>query len=201
MLKLSDFDTSAVFEKIRPMRIFFNIAGRRGDLIMELLEIGKIINTHGLRGDVKVTSWTDAPEDFEYIKKAFVKKGGEEILLNISYVKYQKNNLIVKFKEINSIEEAETFKNLVLKTEKSELPPLPEGMYYIADLIGCMVVDNDGEEKGKITDVFSAGAGNVYEVRAEDGKKLYLPANEGTIISTDIENKKIVMDIPDGLED
>ena len=74
-------------------------------------------------------------------------------------------------------------------------------MYYIADLIGCMVVDSKGEEKGKVTDVFSAGAGNVYEVRAEDGKKLYLPANEGTIISTDIENKKIVMDIPEGLED
>ena len=170
-------------------------------LIMEMLEIGKIINTHGLRGDVKVTSWTDTPEDFENIKKAYVKKGGEEIFLNISYVKYQKNNLIIKFKEINSIEEAETFKNLVLKAEKSDLPPLPDGVYYIADLIGCTVVDDKEVEKGKVIDVFSAGAGNVYEVKTEDGKKLYLPANEGTIISTDIENKIIVMNIPDGLED
>lgn len=168
---------------------------------MEMLEIGKIINTHGLRGDVKVTSWTDIPEDFENIKKAYVKKSGEEILLNISYVKYQKNNLIIKFKEINSIEEAETFKNLVLRAEKSDLPPLPEGVYYIADLIGCTVVDNNGEEKGKVLDVFSAGAGNVYEVQGENGKKLYLPANEGTIISTNIESKKITMNIPDGLED
>ena len=168
---------------------------------MEMLEIGKIINTHGLRGDVKVAPWTDVPEDFEYIKKAYVKKNGENILLNVSYVKYQKNNLIIKFKEINSIEEAETFKNLVLSTEKSELPPLPEGMYYIADLIGCTVKDADGTEKGRIIDVFSAGAGNVYEVESETGKKLLLPANEGTVISTDIENKVILMNIPEGLED
>lgn len=181
---------------------FFSILPAcRKDLIMEMLEIGKIINTHGLRGDVKVISWTDTPEDFENIKKACVKKGGEEISLNISYVKYQKNNLIIKFKEINSIEEAETFKNLILRAEKGELPPLPEGVYYIADLIGCLVEDTEGNNKGKVIDVFSAGAGNVYEVQAENGKKNYLPANEGTIISTDIENKKIIMDIPDGLED
>ncbi len=168
---------------------------------MEMLEIGKIINTHGLRGDVKVAPWTDVPEDFEYIKKAYVKKGGESISLNVSYVKYQKNNLIIKFKEINSIEDAETFKNLVLTAEKSELPPLPDGMYYIADLIGCVVTDTRGVGKGKILDVFSAGAGNVYEVETETGKKLLLPANEGTVISTDIENKRIIMNIPEGLED
>ncbi len=181
---------------------FFSILRYTGkDLIMEMLEIGKIINTHGLRGDVKVAPWTDVPEDFEYIKKAYVKKGGEIIPLSVSYVKYQKNNLIIKFKEISSIEEAETFKNLVLTAEKAELPPLPEGMYYIADLIGCIVEDTDGNEKGKIIDVFSAGAGNVYEVQSQDGKKLLLPANEGTVISTDIENKKILMNIPEGLED
>lgn len=166
-----------------------------------MLEVGKIINTHGLRGEVKVVTWTDAPEDFENIKKVITKKGGEIVNLTVSKVKYQKNNLIVKFKEINSIEEAELYKNCILSAEKSALPPLPEGIYYIADLIGCSVYSVGGELAGEITDVFTAGAGNVYEVRAENGKKLYLPANEGTVVSTDIENKKIIMDIPEGLED
>jgi len=166
-----------------------------------MLEVGKIINTHGLRGEVKVVTWTDAPEDFENIKKVITKKGGEMVNLTVSKVKYQKNNLIVKFKEINSIEEAELYKNCILSAEKSALPPLPEGIYYIADLMGCSVYSVSGELTGEITDVFTAGAGNVYEVRAENGKKLYLPANEGTVVSTDIENKKIIMDIPEGLED
>ncbi len=166
-----------------------------------MLEVGKIINTHGLRGEVKVVAWTDVPEDFENIKKVTTKKGGEVVTLTISKIKYQKNNLIVKFKELNSIEEAELYKNCILSAEKSALPPLPEGVYYIADLIGCMVYGADGEAVGEVTDIFSAGAGNVYEVKPEKGKPRYLPANEGTILTTDIVNKKIVMNIPEGLED
>lgn len=166
-----------------------------------MLEVGKIINTHGLRGEVKVVAWTDVPEDFENIKKVITKKGGDAVTLTVSKVKYQKNNLIVKFKEIESIDEAELYKNCILSAEKSALPPLPEGIYYIADLMGCNVYGVSGELIGEVTDVFTAGAGNVYEVRAEKGKKLYLPANEGTVVCTDIDNKKIIMDIPEGLED
>lgn len=165
-----------------------------------MLEIGKIINTHGLRGEVKIVTWTDTPEDFENIKKVYTKKSGEDISLKVSKVKYQKNNIIVKFKEINSIEEAEEYKNLILSTDKSQLPPLPEGVYYIADLIGCKVFDRD-TELGELKDVFSAGAGNVYDVVNKQGKHIYLPANEGTVLTTDIEGKKIVMAVPEGLED
>ena len=166
-----------------------------------MLEVGKIINTHGLRGEVKVVAWTDIPEDFENIKKVTTKKGGEAVCLTVSKIKYQKNNIIVKFKEINSIEEAELYKNCILSAEKSSLPPLPEGVYYIADLMDCEVYNTDGECIGVVTDVFSAGAGNVYEVKPKSGKNQYLPANEGTVVSTDIVNKKIVMDVPEGLED
>ncbi|MBQ7974213.1 MAG: 16S rRNA processing protein RimM [Clostridia bacterium] len=166
-----------------------------------MLEVGKIINTHGLRGEVKVVAWTDVPEDFENIKKVTTKKGGETVALTVGKIKYQKNNLIVKFKEIDTIDEAELYKNCILSAEKSSLPPLPEGVYYIADLIGCSVFDAQDKLVGEVTDVFSAGAGNVYEVKQENGKKLYLPANEGTVVNTDIVNKKIVMNIPEGLED
>ncbi len=162
-----------------------------------MLEVGKIINTHGLRGEVKVVSWTDAPEDFEYIKTVYA--GEKE--LTVQSVKYQKNNLIIKFKEILSIDEAEFYKNCILTAPKSQLPPLPEGIYYVADLIGCIVYDINGEKIGQILDVFTAGAGSVYEVLKESGKKLYLPANHTTVKSTDITMKKIIMDIPEGMED
>ena len=162
-----------------------------------MLEVGKIINTHGLRGEVKLVAWTDAPEDFEHIKKVYAK----DTQLTVASVKYQKNNLIVKFKEIASIEEAEQYKNCIVSADKSSLPPLPEGVYYVADLIGCHVFDVSGTELGEVLDVFTAGAGNVYEVRTENGKKLYLPANDTTIVSTDIAEKKIVMDVPEGMED
>ncbi len=162
-----------------------------------MLEVGKIINTHGLRGEVKVVSWTDVPEDFEYIKKVFTK----DVSLTVTSVKYQKNNLIVKFKEITSIEEAEQYKNCILSAAKEDLPPLPEGVYYVADLIGCRVFDTSNNELGKVIDVFVAGAGNVYEVQPEKGKRIYLPANDTTVVSTDIKEGKIVMDVPEGLED
>lgn len=166
-----------------------------------MLEVGKIINTHGLRGEVKVVAWTDVPEDFENIKKVFTENGAETVELTVKYIKYQKNNLIVKFKEIDTIEQAEVFKNNILSAKKDDLPPLPQGVYYVADLIGCTVFDADGTEVGVVKDVFTAGAGNVYDVKTPEGKQLLIPANDGTVVSTDIKEKKIIMNIPEGLDD
>ena len=99
---------------------------------MDLLEVGKIINTHGLRGEVKVIPWTDTPDVFEDLETLYLKNND---VLTISSVKYQKNNLIVKFKELGDINEAEKLKNQVLYAERSALGELPDGVYYIADLI------------------------------------------------------------------
>ena len=96
-----------------------------------LLEIGKIVNTHGLRGEVKVVPWTDSAEDFEYISSVYIKIKNEYKKLTISGVKYQKNNVILKFKEYNDINEILPFKNCVLYAERDELGELPEGVYYI----------------------------------------------------------------------
>ena len=85
---------------------------------MEFLEVGKIINTHGLRGDVKIVTWTDYPEDFEEIEKVYIKRKTGDEVLNITNVKYQKNNIIVKFKEIADINEAEKYKNLVVYADR-----------------------------------------------------------------------------------
>ena len=168
---------------------------------MNRLEIGKIINTHGLRGEVKVVTWTDSPEDFDNIKNVYATLRTGDVKLTISRVKYQKNNIIIKFKEIDVIEEAEQYKNAVLSAERDELPPLPEGVHYIVDMIDCVVIDTEGNEIGVLADVFRAGAGNVYTIKRKGQKELLLPANDDTVLSIDIEAKQIRVCIPEGLED
>ncbi len=168
---------------------------------MNFLEVGKIINTHGLRGEVKIVTWTDYPEVFEEIGVVFVKKRTEQEKLTIKNVKYQKNNIIVKFAEIDSIEEAEKYKNAVLVADREALGELPEGVYYIADLVDSTVYQEDGKEIGCLVDVFSTGSNDVYDIRREGKKNLLVPIIEGVLKSVDIENKKITIKIPEGLED
>ena len=150
---------------------------------MDRLEVGKIVNTHGLKGEVKIVTWTDYPEVFEDLEYVFAKKRNEEIKLNLKQIKYQKNNIIAKFSEINSIEEAETFKNCVLTCDRDMLGELPEGVYYIADLIGCEVFDENGESLGKISDVFNTGANDIYAVSAPQRKDLLIPVTYSTSTS------------------
>ncbi len=168
---------------------------------MDRLEVGKIVNTHGLKGEVKIVTWTDYPEVFEDLEYVFAKKKTEEIKLNLKNIKYQKNNIIAKFSEINSIEEAETFKNCVLTAERDMLGELPEGVYYIADLIGCEVFSDEGENLGKISDVFNTGANDIYAVSAPQRKDMLIPVTDDTVKSVDIENKKVIVHLIEGLED
>lgn len=166
-----------------------------------MLEVGKIVNTHGLRGEVKVITWTDCPEVFEDIEYVYIKRRGEEKKLTLSGVKYQKNNIIVKFNEINSIEEAEGYKNSVLLAEREMLGPLPEGVYYIADLIGCTVYDETTGEIGKVSDVFNTGANDIYEIKREGKRAVLVPVIDGVIKKVDIKNKRIDISMPEGLDE
>ena len=168
---------------------------------MDRLEVGKIVNTHGLKGEVKIVTWTDYPEVFEDLEYVYAKKKNGEIKLNLKNIKYQKNNIIAKFSEIESIEEAETFKNCVLTADRDMLGELPDGVYYIADLIGCEVFDDNGEKLGEISDVFNTGANDIYAVSAPQRKDMLIPVTDETIVSVDIENKKVVVHLIEGLDE
>ena len=168
---------------------------------MEFLEVGKIINTHGLRGDVKIVTWTDYPEDFEEIEKVYIKRKTGDEVLNIANVKYQKNNIIVKFKEIADINEAEKYKNLVVYADREDLPELEEGAHYIADLIGLTVVDEKGEVIGELVDVFNTGANDIYDVKRSGKKNLLLPVIDEVVKDIDLESKKITVHVMEGLDD
>ena len=166
---------------------------------MDRLDVGKIVNTHGLKGEVKIVPWTDSPDVFEEIEYVFAKQKKEEIKLTVKNIKYQKNNIIVKFLEINSIDEAQEYKNCVLSADRQMLPELEEGVYYIVDLIGCSVFDEDGKDLGKITDVFNTGANDIYAVSAPQRKDLLIPVTDETVLDVDIENKKVIVHLLEGL--
>lgn len=165
---------------------------------MERLEVGKIVNTHGLRGEVKILPWTDYPEVFEDIKEIYLPDGRK---LNIKSVKYQKNNIIVKLDGINFIDEAEKLKGMVITAERDQLAELEEGTYYVADLIGLEVITDEGELIGKISDVLRTGANDVYEVKREGGKNLLLPVIDSVVKNVDIEDGKVLVHLMEGLAD
>ncbi len=166
-----------------------------------LIEVGKIVNTHGLRGDVKVIAWMDSPEDFEVINTIYMKTRTELKKLTVEKVRYQKNNLIVKFKEYGDINEVERFKNCVLYAERSELGELPEGTYYIVDLIGLRVVTEEGDEIGVIADVLNTGANDIYDVKREGKRNLLLPVIDDVVKDVDIDGGKVTVHIMEGLDD
>ena len=168
---------------------------------MDLLEVGKIVNTHGLRGEVKVVPWTDYPEVFEDIETVYIKKKSDFERLDIAGIKYQKNNLIIRFAQLKDINEAEKYKNRVLYAERASLGELPEGVYYIADLIGLDVVKEDGEKVCVISDVLYTGSNDIYEVKREGQKNLLLPVIDDVVLNIDVENKKVTVRMMEGLED
>lgn len=166
-----------------------------------LLEIGKIVNTHGLRGEVKVVPWTDSPEDFEGLSYVYIKINNEYKKLTVKNVKYQKNNVIVNFAEYNDINEILPYKNFVLYADRNDLGELPEGVYYIVDLIGLEVYTEEGEFVGKIADVFNAGASDIYEVKREGKKNLLLPVIDEVVKNVDMESGRVTVHIMEGLDD
>lgn len=168
---------------------------------MNLLEVGKIVNTHGLRGEVKVVAWTDAPEVFEDIEYVYLKKKNDYERLDVKSIKYQKNNLIIKFSQIADINEAEKYKNQVIYAERELLGELPEGVYYIADLIGLEVLTEEGEKIGEIADVFNTGSNDIYDVKREGKKNLLLPVIDDVVREIDIDNGKVTVRMMEGLED
>lgn len=167
----------------------------------DLLEVGKIVNTHGLKGEVKVAVWMDYPEDFEELETVYLKTRRETLTLTVESVRYQKNNLIVKFAEFKDINEVEQYKNCVLFADRDELGELPEGVHYIVDLIGLDVYNEEGEKIGVISDVFNTGANDIYAVKREGKKDLLLPVIDDVVKEIDIEGGRVTVHVMEGLDD
>jgi len=163
------------------------------------LELGQIVNVKGLKGEVKVNSFTDDNTKFERIPKVFIKQKQTLKEYEIEKVGYAKNQVIIKFKNVNTVEEAETLRNSYIVVDREIFGELPEGVYYIADLIGLDVFTESNEYLGKVDDIFSTGSNDVYVVKDELGKQKLLPGIDEVIKQIDLESGKIIVNLIEGL--
>ena len=160
------------------------------------LEIGQIVNTFGIKGEVKVTPFTDDIRRFDDLKKVYVKTKKESKQYQIENVKYHKNMVLLKLEGINRIEDAETLRNAFLEIDREDAIPLEEGTYFIADLIGLEVYTEDGRLLGKVEDIYNTGSNDIYVVKDELGKQVLLPGIEEVIKEVILDEKIIVHLIP-----
>ena len=163
------------------------------------LELGQIVNVKGLKGEVKVNSFTDDNTKFERIPKVFLKRKDTLKEYEIEKVGYNKNQVIIKFKNVDTVEEAETLRNSYIVVDREIFGKLPEGVYYIADLIGLDVYTESNEYLGKVDDIFSTGSNDVYVVKDELGKQKLLPGIDEVIKQIDLESGKIIVNLIEGL--
>ena len=166
-----------------------------------LLRVGVISSTHGVKGEVKVFPTTDDPARFKSLKKVILDTGREHMDLEIQGVKFFKNMVILKFKGFDSIDEIEKYKGKDLLICRDQAVKLGPDENFIIDLIGLRVVTEDGAEFGTLTDVIKTGANDVYEVRTGDGKDVLLPAIKECVLGVDIEKGIVTVHIMDGLLD
>lgn len=165
----------------------------------QLMEIGQIVNTYGIKGFLKVVPYTDDITRFEDLKSIYVETKNSLKTFIIEDVKYSKNLVLLKLKGIDDINTAEIYKNCYLKIDRKDAVELPEDSYFIIDLIGITVYTDNNEELGNIVDVYSTGANDIYVVKNELGKQVLLPAIGKVIKSVDIRNKKMIVHLIEGL--
>lgn len=166
----------------------------------EYLEIGQIVNTNGLKGFLKIKPLTDDITRFEELEYIYIQKGKDLIKKQIEEVRYVKNMVLLKLEGIDNIEEAEKYRNFYLKISKKDaIENLPENSYLVVDILECEVFTEEGEVLGKMVDVMQTGSNDVYIVKNKEGKEILLPAIKDVVKNIDIQNKKIIVKLMDGL--
>ena len=165
----------------------------------DLLKVGVITTTHGVRGEVKVFPTTDDAERFLDIEYVLLDTGKELRRLNIQNVKFFKNLAILKFEGIDNINDIEMYKGRELWIPREEAQELGEDEYYVADLIGMDVLLENGEKVGVLRDVMETGANDVYIVDRVDGEEILLPAIHDCVLDVDVEKNTMTVHLMKGL--
>lgn len=166
---------------------------------MEYLEIGQIVNTNGLKGLLVVNPFTDDIRRFENLETIYIVYNKQLIEKKITDVKYKKNQVLLKLSGIDTIEEAEKFRECYLKIDRKDAIKLPKDTYFIVDLIGLEVYTVDDEFLGEIDDIFQTGSNDVYVIKDELGKQILLPAISEVVKKVDIDNKKMIVKLIPGI--
>jgi 16S rRNA processing protein RimM len=153
----------------------------------EFLAIGQIINTHGIKGEVKVYPLTDDIRRFRKLTDIYI----EGNLYDITWCKLQSDKVILKIEGIDSIEHAQKFKNKYIEVKRENAVTLSEGEYFIADLIGCKVFDDNNIEIGEVFDVIQTPSDDVYWIKGNT--EVLVPALKNIVSSIDVEGRLITI--------
>lgn len=164
---------------------------------MEKIKIGKIVNAVGLKGEVKVYNYSDSEEVYERTPKIYA---GDR-LLKVENVRMQKNMVILKLSGIDDRNAAEAAKGTELFITEADLPELPEGQFYIRDLIGMEVEEQGGSFHGVVTDVLQNTAQDIFEVKRDDGKTVLIPKVDAFVQKIDGKERLITVTLIEGLTD
>lgn len=165
----------------------------------DLLQVGVITQTHGIRGEVKVFPTTDDAGRFQELKQVILDTGKETLSLEIENVKYFKQFVILKFKGYDNINDIERYKRCALLIERSDAVPLEEDEYFVADMIGMKVLTDQGEEFGILKDVMETGANDVYVIEHPSKGEVLVPAIKECILDVDIPGGQMKIHVMDGL--
>ncbi|MBR4061259.1 MAG: 16S rRNA processing protein RimM [Lachnospiraceae bacterium] len=165
------------------------------------LQVGVISSTHGVRGEVKVFPTTDDVKRFKRLKEVILDTGKEELTLEIEGVKFFKQFVILKFKGYDNINDIEKYKGKSLFVTRANAVRLRRDEYFIADLQGLTVVDEEDKVLGTLRDVMETGANDVYIIDMTDGREVLVPAIKECILHVDVEAGKMQIHLIDGLLD
>ena len=162
----------------------------------DYIKVGKIVNTHGVKGCIKCIPLTDDLERFEELEYVYTEK--DNIKRTIDDVWYQKGLVCLKLKDIDDMDKAELFKDTYISIVEDQLRVLPENSYYLFDLEGMDVYSNNGDYIGKISEVYQTGANDVYEVKNNINSYL-IPAIKDVVKSVNVQDKKMIINVIEGL--
>lgn len=162
---------------------------------MEKIKIGKAVNAVGITGEIKVYNYSDYKERFEELEYIYL----DEKKRKIKGVRYNKNMVILKLEDVNTRNEAELLKNKEIFIDEDQLRDLPQGTYYVKDMIGMEVIDEKNERIGRLSDVILRAAQDIYEIERQDGSKALIPAVEAFVKDVDMEKRVIRVELIEGL--
>ena len=168
------------------------------DFLEKYLTVGRIINTHGVRGELKVMPLTSDISRFDYLKLVWLEENGKLTEHFVENARYHKNFVLLTLRGIDTMDKAQALKDCYLKVDRKHTRPLEENEYFIADLIGCRVFEK-GVLLGTVTDVLQTGSNDVYVTEGDIYGEILIPAIEQVIRKVDVESGEILVELPEGL--
>lgn len=167
-------------------------------MVKEYLELGQIVSTHGIKGEMRFNPWCDKPEFVKKFKTLYFDKNGEKSIKVIS-ARPHGNMVILMLQDIDTVEKAQALKNTVLYMKRSDAH-LPKGTWFVQELFDCTVIDdNNGKVLGTIVDVSETGANDVWHIKTPKGDEVLIPAIKQVIVNVDVEKGEILINPIKGL--